>query len=187
MFRYRSVRPKAQWWASTFILFSALNTSLYASSEIPDDTCSKSGIQPTRASSQFLAIGDGSIIADNFSGLQWQRCSVGQNWDDSNKRCTGDAELFNGFEIRSGNHLSAQDAGWRLPSIKEVVGIWESCNGTFNRQVFPSFGDRHWSGTSTTPTGGSYFTYASDLSFSPYGTGRSDLRARVRLVRSNPF
>lgn len=41
---------------------------------------------------RYLPLADGSLVLDVVTGLEWQRCSVGQTWNGTT--CEGDAELI---------------------------------------------------------------------------------------------
>jgi len=41
----------------------------------------------------FSAIAPG-VIKDSLTGLEWMRCSVGQEWNEKSSTCAGDAKEF---------------------------------------------------------------------------------------------
>ncbi|RTE86040.1 MULTISPECIES: DUF1566 domain-containing protein [Gammaproteobacteria] len=43
-------------------------------------------------SDRYMVVGDGSIIRDTETNLEWQRCSVGQTW--SGSTCTGEPSIY---------------------------------------------------------------------------------------------
>ncbi len=93
------------------------------------------GLAETAPSGDFTAIGDGSIVRHVPTGLEWQRCARGQEWNGS--ECTGAADIFTWREalIDAGD----QD-GWRLPNAKELGSLVERCADApaINQQVFPN-------------------------------------------------
>ena len=108
---------------------------------------------------------DCSIVADLVTGLEWQRCSVGQTWNASTQSCNG---VSNGFTWDEALTQTAP-GGFRLPTIEELrsliycsnnssiggIGEGEECNkfgGTYQRPTivveafaFPSSGWFFWS------------------------------------------
>jgi len=59
--------------------------------------------------------GNGEIIRDTNTGLEWQRCSLGQTWN--GQTCIGNAASYNWDEARAAaNNLTE----WRLPTIDEL-------------------------------------------------------------------
>ena len=117
--------------------------------------------------------GNGTIT-DNVTGLVWQKQDDGiiKNWDDANNYC---------------NNLSlAGQTGWRLPSLKELIGIvdYGAYNPSINTLYFPLQPNKYfWSATraanSVSAAQGVGFTYGS--------TGAGDMAAAIgyaRCVRS---
>ncbi len=93
------------------------------------------GLAETTPSSDFTAIGDGSIVRHLSTGLEWQRCAQGQAWDGAN--CTGVSSIHDWREAL----VLADDAGdgWRLPNVNELRTIVERCriSPAINVEVFP--------------------------------------------------
>ena len=75
-------------------------------------------------SSRFDVNDDGTVT-DIDTGLTWQRCAIGQQWNCSN--CTGKASLLTWDEAIhlpvSVNHKPGNDKIWRLPKINELAGF----------------------------------------------------------------
>lgn len=59
---------------------------------------------------------DNGIIQDIATGLEWQRCSRGQTWNQATCSCDGSPTLWNWYDAR---YLTAP-GGFRLPSIDEL-------------------------------------------------------------------
>lgn len=120
----------------------------------PTESCSNSAVVATTPSSEFTIVGDG-IIRHDATGLEWQRCSVGQIWDGA--ACQGSASNF--FWQQALIAASVAGSGWRLPNIQELRSIVERCrvNPAINRKAFPntsSFeGGIFWSSTPSTVAG----------------------------------
>jgi len=78
------------------------------------------GTHQTGVARSYTDNGDGTVT-DNYSGLVWQKCSVGQNNDSS---CSGTATGMNWQD--AGNYCSSSSlAGksWRLPTVNELVDL----------------------------------------------------------------
>ena len=68
------------------------------------------------------------VVKDSRTGLEWMRCSLGQQWSATANTCTGDVKKYNWqgaqdiakkFNSMGGN---GGKAGWRVPTIRE----WQS-------------------------------------------------------------
>jgi uncharacterized repeat protein (TIGR02543 family) len=59
---------------------------------------------------------NGEIVRDLVTGLEWQRCSVGQTWNASTHRCDGTAATFN----RADAAAQTADGGFRAPTLHEL-------------------------------------------------------------------
>ncbi|MFB1495015.1 MAG: DUF1566 domain-containing protein [Thiocapsa sp. C3-sup] len=58
-------------------------------------------------------------IKDLGTGLEWQRCSVGQSWNAGSQTCTGAATAFDWYAAVA--QFGAEDTfGFRLPTIAEL-------------------------------------------------------------------
>jgi len=116
-----------------------------AYADIPRHTCSDLNITPTTPSRGFTEIDDGSVVRHERTGLEWQRCAVGQSWNGAEARCDGSVTGHSWQEALQ--EADAQDS-WRLPDLKELRSIVEQCTRepAINTEVFPdtpSF--RYWS------------------------------------------
>lgn len=82
----------------------------------------------------------GGEVVDRATGLRWSRCSVGQRFDASAARCTGEARLLRHTEAR--HHARELGGGWRLPTAGELRGLVDTRCGvpTIDPQAFPGFG-----------------------------------------------
>ncbi len=69
------------------------------------------------------------VVKDTRTGLEWMRCSFGQEWNDSSKTCTGEMKKFNwqGALDAAAKQNSmggvAGRTGWRVPSVRELQSI----------------------------------------------------------------
>lgn len=101
-----------------------------------------------RALPDERGVADGAV-EDRHTGLVWRRCAEPQGWN--GRRCTGSARRYD--YVQALQRASAQ-AGWRLPTIKEVNSLAqrEAERFAFPATGFPAPGDDarrvgHWSST----------------------------------------
>lgn len=124
---------------------------------IQDSACPRDLIM-----NRYLPIGDdGGIIRDTVTGLEWQRCSVGQTWNQATCDCMGWPGEYTWAEAVS---LTAP-GGFRLSDISqlrtlvycstgdpELIGLVDnhtSCDGPYQRptiveEAFPLPGAHGW-------------------------------------------
>ncbi len=62
---------------------------------------------------------NGSVILDTVTGLEWQRCSVGQTWNAATKTCDGTQSTF---DWNTASTLT-QVGGWRTPTLSELATL----------------------------------------------------------------
>ena len=60
----------------------------------------------------------GNIVKDKISGLEWQRCSVGEVWNSSSQSCDGTAINAYGYDAQ----LYA-GGGFRVPTLSELRSL----------------------------------------------------------------
>lgn len=97
----------------------------------------------TTPSSDFIALEGGAIVRHKVTGLEWRRCPEGMNWTGAGCGGTAATMTWQGALRQADNQ-----AGWRLPNIKELRSIIEWCRvePAINMQVFPDTPDSEfWS------------------------------------------
>ncbi|MEH6470940.1 MAG: DUF1566 domain-containing protein [Halopseudomonas sp.] len=93
------------------------------------------------APSERFVVHDDLTVTDRITGLDWQRCVLGQGWDgascvDGKKQTTAWFSWFGA--VKAEPQLQAQ--GWRLPTVHELRSLMSRrCkNPTINLEVFPN-------------------------------------------------
>lgn len=99
----------------------------------------------TRPDSRYEAANDsGSEVKDKVTGLVWQRCIHGMQWNGS--ACTGAAAAQDWATATQ----TASQAKWRLPTQAELEGLSEkSCSDPALNQTWFGSGPLGWVWTST--------------------------------------
>ena len=122
----------------------------------------------SRAASRYLL--GGAVVFDKETKLTWQRCSVGQQWEDGDG-CVGEVRFFSFDEAQ-------EQAGvvWRIPTKDELASLVdqfradEKLTPTIDPVAFPNLDKRNYGYWSSTPSNASQGWYvgfnAGDLEFS---------------------
>jgi len=81
---------------------------------------------------------DGHVVLDRRTGLQWMRCSIGQNW--SGTTCAGIANRYTWDQAANLDVSHAGLDGWRLPTVDELQALVEHrmFNPAIDPQAFPN-------------------------------------------------
>lgn len=111
-------------------------------------TCQTDSIPATTPDSRFEILNGGTEVKDTVTGLIWQRCSMGQQWNGST--CTGTATTHTWQHALTITKNLGN--GYRLPNIKELATILEyQCfYPTINNNIFPNTqSDYYWSSSSS--------------------------------------
>ena len=85
-----------------------------------------------------------STVTDTYTGLMWQRCSVGQTW--LINQCNGTPREFEGYDdwgraLKEAEGSSfARYTDWRVPNVKELLSIvnYKNFNPAISTDVFPN-------------------------------------------------
>jgi hypothetical protein len=134
--------------------------------------------QTTRTPTSRYVI-KGSEVYDKKTDLTWQRCSIGQRWEDDTG-CVGVIEQMTWDQA-----VTKGSEKWRLPTKDELATlISPTCkNPAINEESFPDMDLGklwYWSGTPS----GEYLAWLANFADGQFANyDRSDLGA-VRLVRS---
>lgn len=75
------------------------------------------------------------VVKDKRTGLEWMRCSLGQDWSEKSKTCSGDIEKFN-FQAAQNIAKKMNAVGgygkrtnWRVPTVRELQSLRYCSNG----------------------------------------------------------
>lgn len=99
-----------------------------------------------REETKHFAIVAPGVVKDNRTGLQWMRCSLGQDWDETSKSCNGSVRTFNHEDAlaiaKKLNQVGgyAGKTNWRLPTVRELQSLRFCSNGFSAEQVYPPDG-----------------------------------------------
>lgn len=123
---------------------------------------------------------NGGEVYDKDNNLTWQRCSVGQNWNEG-AGCVGTVKTFTFQDAQR-----QANGNWRVPTREELASLIDP-----GRQIFPTIDMEAFPGMSdNTPTYWSSTSSDADRSWDVrFTTGSvtddvSGYRFAVRLVRS---
>ena len=146
---------------------------------------SASLVQTTPTADFDTSATDGTVIHTK-TGLMWKRCAEGQTWDNAASSCTGSTSSLNWQNALAAakNSTFAGHTDWRLPNVKELQSIVESCgyDPAINTTIFPATPtSTFWSASSFGPSP----AYAWDVDFYVGDVFVYDLPydLQVRLVR----
>lgn len=120
---------------------------------------------------------NGTEVLDKQTGLTWQRCSLGQAWQDG-EGCTGQVQEFTWAEARK-----QAGGAWRLPTRDELSSLVSmACTPSINPDAFPNLDPLrlwYWSGTQTDKDLAWMVQFGGGATFNGYQTAKN----AVRLVR----
>lgn len=114
--------------------------------------CHPSKMVETTPNSRFDILNDGSEVHDTKTNLVWQRCNIGQKWDEKSNNCTGTAtNLKWKSALIEANKIGN---GYRLPNIKELQSIieYKCVYPALNQKIFKGHDEEglntwYWSST----------------------------------------
>ena len=137
--------------------------------------------------SRYEFLNNDTEVKDNQTGLIWQRCSIGQNWNGITCVYSG-ISAYNWAEAMYNTKIAGN--GWRVPNIKELRSlVEEACyEPAINEHIFPnSWPDRYyWSSSPVAyPKGHIWTVYlktglVGSMGFLSSGSGQSNSLILVR-------
>lgn len=141
---------------------------------------------------------DGEIVRDVVTGLEWQRCAIGQDWNAVTRTCDGRGSSISWGDVRE----TYAQGEFRLPSTAELRTLvycssgepasfnadGSTCSGDFARPtiVWEAFPDTRGSFWSISPEHGLSTPWHVRFSDGHDGWSRPVTRHQVRLVRAGP-
>ncbi len=107
---------------------------LFKPTSVLAQTC-KDNIQKMRPSEHYLD--QGETIIDVTTGLEWQRCSFGQEYNDG--QCNGEPSHLETWQ-KALQQASTDSSEWRLPNINELSSLIDrQCyRPAINLAIFPA-------------------------------------------------
>ena len=123
----------------TYIVQPLLLSSLFLSSSVFAQECDSK--QPSiTPNSRYQLLNAGREVKDLKTGLIWQRCLAGEQWN--GRACTGEILDFSNSSAKS--YISQYAPNWRLPSIDELLSLDSKCwQPAINTTIFPPNPERY--------------------------------------------
>ncbi|CAH9058897.1 hypothetical protein PSECIP111951_01964 [Pseudoalteromonas holothuriae] len=151
-----------------------------------EQTCfDVSSVPSTTPTERFIKNVDGTVT-DTETGLMWQTCEFGQDYDSDSESCTSTALQVDWQQalVAAKNNVYAGFNDWHVPNVKELASIIEHrcVEPAINQTIFTSTqNDNYWTST----TGGSQIDHAWAYQLAD---GKNNLKAKtsdvfLRLVR----
>jgi hypothetical protein len=103
--------------------------------------CSVQELAAQTADAKVFSVVAAGVVKDTRTGLEWMRCSLGQEWSNSNKTCVGEIKKFNwqGAQDAAARQNSsggiAGRAGWRVPNVRELQSIRYCSKGAKTEKI----------------------------------------------------
>ncbi len=88
---------------------------------------------------KYYTINEDTSLTDKMTGLQWQRCSVGQTWNPDTQTCDGKATEL---DWEAANILSKHE-DWRLPTIDELKTLFYCSEGQRQYKIDGSIDEKN--------------------------------------------
>lgn len=183
----RSVRPGAP-------RVRAAALGLLLGVVLPAGAACNAQLALTRPDSRYQVVAGtavaGSEVLDRVTGLIWQRCVLGMNWD--GRSCSGSPSLHSWPQALAAAQSAAPSlapgaAAWRLPDMKELISLVDkACVApSINSRWFPAAPAASvWSASPFAGQTGSAWVVGFDRGY--HGTVFNSSTLQVRLVRSAP-
>lgn len=112
---------------------SIVLTSLLLSSTVFAQKCDESQLSTT-PNSRYQLLNSGQEVKDLKTGLIWQRCLVGEQWN--GRACIGEIQKFSNPDALT--YIRQHAPNLRLPSINELLTLSGGCwQHAININIFP--------------------------------------------------
>jgi hypothetical protein len=134
----------------------------------------------TAPDNRYEVLNGGAEVLDSQTGLVWQRCSLGLNWDGAG--CGGAVTAFSWQQALQQAKSAA--GGWVLPDKRQLQSLVErGCNKpAINDRVFPDT-QTGWYWTSSSVAGHQDYAWVTDFYYGQAYDGLKTAAYHVRLVR----
>jgi hypothetical protein len=155
-----------------------------------------------QAARNFVVVAPG-VVRDKTTGLEWMRCSIGQDWSEKEKTCQGSADkyTFDGAQDiarrlnNAGGYNGKRD--WRVPTKDELASLVVCTKGrsgsscvdgslppTIAQTMFPRTADE-WFWSSSPYVGNSNGAWFVDFNDGFVSNNFRGFNVQVRLVRAS--
>lgn len=135
---------------------------------------------------------DEGVVLDRTTGLMWQQCELGLNYDAENKTCTGDIQTLSWQQalLEANDNTHAGYTDWHMPNLKELASIisHHCVNPALDTEVFLFSTEllnaeekNYWSSTTATSLATHAWTF--QVSDGKNRRLRKTAGGRLRLVR----
>jgi hypothetical protein len=124
---------------------AALNAATSDKSDVSQSVAAfranQEAVQQREAAEPFAVVTPGTV-KDSRTGLVWMRCSLGQDWDEKAKTCTGSVNVYDwkgAFDIAEKLNAVGGYAGstkWRLPTAHELQSLRYCSKGFFTANQY---------------------------------------------------
>ena len=127
--------------AQSAALNAATNDKADVSQAVASLRANQDAAQQREAAKPFTVVTPGTV-KDSRTGLVWMRCSLGQDWDEKTKTCTGSVNVYDwkgAFDIAEKLNAVGGYAGstkWRLPTAHELQSLRYCSKGLFTANQY---------------------------------------------------
>lgn len=119
----------------------AQKAALDAASNMEASQLQAAAAAAQRDAAKYYSVVFPGVVKDSRTGLQWMRCSLGQDWNEKSKTCNGNVENYSwqaALDIadkinRAGGYAGLTD--WRLPTLRELQSLRYCANGFHSETV----------------------------------------------------
>ena len=127
--------------AQSAALNAATNDKSDVGQSVATFRANQEATQQREAAKPFTVVTSGTV-KDSRTGLVWMRCSLGQDWDEKTKTCTGSVNVYDwkgAFGITEKLNAVGGYGGstkWRLPTAHELQSLRYCSNGFFTANQY---------------------------------------------------
>ena len=122
-------------------LEAASNDKAGVNQSVANFRANQDAVNQRDAAKHFTVVTPGTV-KDSRTGLVWMRCSLGQDWDEKAKACTGNVNVYTwkgAVEITERLNAVGGYAGstnWRVPTMRELQSLRYCSTGFFTANEY---------------------------------------------------